>query len=926
MMQISVNINDTQKQLAIQPGDTLLDALRRAGYKSVKFADDTGLYGCDTVLLNGKAVSARLTMAAKADGAKIVTIEGLAKDGQLHPLQQAFIEHGAAQCGYHVPGMILTAKAFLDVHPNAAEADIREALIGTLDRDSGYKKPIEAILAYQRGEVGNTAAPKSENGLLVVNQPLPKVDAEKLVTGKAKFTDDYDLPGMLCAKILLSPHAHARIVKIDASKARALPGVQAVLTHEDLPKIRHTKAGQSHPEPSPYDHVILDSKVRFVGDRVALVAAESEAIAEAALRLIDVEYEILPAAFTAEDAIKPGAPVIHDEPDATGILDASRNLVGHLGVEVGNVEQGFAESDVIVEYTYYTKPIKHCEPEPHVSLAYLDENGRLVVVSSTQVPFHTRRQLARILQMPVGKIRVIKPRIGSGFGNKQGMNLEDAVAALTLKTRRPVKIMYTRAEEFICGWTRHPQTIRMKTGAKKDGTILANEMVVLAATGAYGDHAITVQSNVGNKVLPIYPIPNIRFACDVVYTNLPVCGAFRGYGATQGTFAQEGQIDELAKALNMDPLEIRQKNRIQTNYADPIAKKIGESTHGKARVIQSCGLGECIEKGAAAIGWAEKRGKRGDGAVKRGVGMACSMQGSGIPGVDWGAATIKMNDDGTFQLFVGATDLGTGSDTVLAQIAAETLGVRLDDISVLSSDTDLTPFDVGAYASSTTYISGGAVKKAAESARRKILAFAANMMGEAPETLTCRDRKVIAASGKEAALRDVAMHIVYKEKTQITATESHLSEDSPPPFTAQFAEVTVDTETGAVMLEKLVAAVDCGMPINPVLAEGQIEGALAQGIGYGLLEEMQFDAQGRLLNPNFDDYKILTAADMPELVTILVETREPTGPYGAKSVAEVPINCPAPAIANAVADALGVRLTDLPITPEKVLRALGRIR
>ena len=302
------------------------------------------------------------------------------------------------------------------------------------------------------------------------------------------------------------------------------------------------------------------------------------------------------------------------------------------------------------------------------------------------------------------------------------------------------------------------------------------------------------------------------------------------------------------------------------------------------------------------------------------------MQGSGIPGVDWGAATIKMNDDGTFQLFVGATDLGTGSDTVLAQIAAETLGVRLEDINVLSSDTDLTPFDVGAYASSTTYISGGAVKKAAESARRQMLAFAAKMMGEAPETLTCRDRKIIAASGKEAALRDVAMSITYKEKTQIAATESHLSEDSPPPFTAQFAEVTVDTETGEVKLEKLVAAVDCGMPINPVLAEGQIEGALAQGIGYGLLEEMQFDAQGRLLNPNFDDYKILTAADMPELVTILVETHEPTGPYGAKSVAEVPINCPAPAIANAVADAIGVRLTDLPITPEKVLRALGRIR
>ncbi len=924
-MQISVTMNGAAKQLAIQPGDTLLAVLRREGYKSVKFSDDTGVYGCDTVLLNGKAVSAQMTMAAKADGAEILTIEGLSQNGELHPLQQAFIEHGAVQCGYHVPGMILTVKAFLDAHPNPTEQEVREAIIGNLDRDSGYKKPIEAIMAYIQGEVGNANAVTQDAPLAVVNQPHPKVDAVKLVSGKAKFTDDYDVPGMLVGKILLSPHAHARIARIDVTKARALPGVHAVLTHEDLPKIRHTKAGQSYPEPSPYDHVILDSKVRFVGDRVALVAAESEAIAEEALRLIDVEYDILPAVFSQEEAIKPGAPVIHDEADATGIRDASRNLVGHLGVEVGNVEQGFAEADVIVENTYYTKPMKHAEPEPHISMAYLDDNDRLVVVSSTQVPFHTRRQLANILQMPVGDIRVIKPRIGSGFGNKQGMNLEDAVAVLTLKTKRPVKIRYTREEEFLCGWTRHPQIIKMKTGAKKDGTIIANEMVVLASTGAYGDHAITVQSNVGNKVLPIYPIPNIRFACDVVYTNLPVCGAFRGYGATQGTFAQEGQIDELAKALNMNPLEIRQKNRIHTNYADPIAKKIGESTHGNVRVIQSCGLGECIEKGAAAIGWNEKWGKPGDGTVKRGVGMACSMQGSGIPGVDWGAATIKLNDDGTFRLFVGATDLGTGSDTVLSQIAAETLGVKLEDISILSSDTDLTPFDVGAYASSTTYISGGAVKKAAEAARRQILDIAAKMLGDQPENLTCRDRKVTAKNGKEASMRDVAMYIVYKEKKQITVTESHMSEDSPPPFTAQFAEVTVDTDTGEVKVEQLVAAVDCGMPVNPQLAEGQIEGAVAQGIGYGLLEEMKFDSQGRLLNPNFDDYKILTAADMPKLTTILVQTDEPTGPYGAKSVSEVPINCPAPAIANAVAAAIGVRMTDLPITPEKVLKALGKL-
>lgn len=920
-MEISVTINGTRRQLTIQPHETLLEVVRRAGCKSVKFADDTGLYGCDTVLLSGKPISAHLTMAAKADGAEITTIEGLAGNGRLHPLQQAFIDYGAVQCGYHVPGMILAAKAFLDDHPNPTEQEVRDALTGNLDRDSGYKKPIEAIMAVAAGHYTPAAEDTEHNDLLVVHKSLPKVDALNLVTGKAKFTDDFEMPGMLYAKILKSPHAHARITRIHAEKARALPGVHAVLTHEDVPKVRHTKAGQSYHEPSPYDHVILDDKVRFIGDRVALVAAESEQIAENALELIEVEYEVLPAVFDMQAAVQPGAPVIHDEADAEGILDAPHNLVGHIGVDVGDVEQGFAEADVIIENTYYTKQMKHAMPEPHISLAYLDENDRLIVISSTQVPFHTRRQLTHILQMPPGKIRVIKPRIGSGFGNKQGMHLEDVAGVLALKTGRPVKIMYTRAEEFTCGWTRHPQIIRMKTGAKKDGAIIANEMRVLANTGAYGDHATTVQANVGNKVLPLYPIPNIRFACDVVYTNLPVCGAFRGYGATQGSFALERQVDELAKALHLDAVAIRQKNRIRLDHVDPISKKIGESTHGTARVIRSCGLGECIERGAAAIGWQTKRGKPGDGPIKRGVGMACSMQGSGIPGVDWGSATVKMHDDGTFRLFVGATDLGTGSDTILSQIAAETLGVRLEDIQILSSDTDFTPFDVGAYASSTTYISGGAVQKAAESAKERIVQIAAKMLDEAPENLSCRDRKVLAADGREASFADVAMYAVYQEKTQITVTESHLSNDSPPPFTAQFAEVEVDTDTGEVKVVNYVAAVDCGVAINPVLAEGQVEGAVAQGIGYALFEEMHFE-KGRLLNPNFDDYKILTAADMPPLQTILVETHEPTGPYGAKSVSEVPINGPAPAIANAIADAIGVRITDLPLTPEKVLAAL----
>ncbi len=925
-MQISVTLNEHKKVLDIQPYETLLEVLRREGCKSVKFCDDTGLWGCDTVLLNGNPVISNLTMAAKADGADITTLEGISKDGKLHPLQQAFVDHGAIQCGYHIPGMILTTLAFLKKNPNPTEAEVREALIGNLDRDSGYVKPIEAIMAYIEGkEADKPAGLKTD--LKIVNKTVPKVDAEKLVLGRPVFTDDFERPGMLIGKILTSPHAHARIKRINTDKARALPGVHAVLTHEDVPKIRCTKAGQSWPEPSPYDHLILDSKVRHVGDRVALVAAETAQIAENALELIEVDYEVLPAALTQEEAFAPGAPVIHDEDDAKGVEDASRNLIEHLGIEVGSVEEGFKQADIVVENTFRTKKQKHCMPEPHISMSYLDENGRLCIVTSTQVPFHTRRQLAYMLDMPMSHIRIIKPRIGSGFGNKQGMHLEDAVAVLTLKTRRPVKIFYTREEEFLCGWTRHPQTIRMKVGAKNDGKFVAVEMDVLASTGAYGEHATTVQGNTGNKVLPMYPAPNIKFSCDVVYTNEPVCGAFRGYGATQGSLGLEAAVDEIAKALNMDPLDVRKKNRIELNHEDPISKKIGESTHGKVRVIYSCGLGEMIEKGAELIGWKEKHGNPGSGRVRRGLGMACSMQGSGIPGVDWAAVTLKLNEDGTVGIYTGATDLGTGSDTVITQIVAETLGLEMKDLTILSSDTDLTPFDVGAYASSTTYISGGAALKTAQKLRDEILNIAGKMMDEHPADLECTDRKVVSKkTGKEESFKDVAMYIGYKEKKQLTVTESHLSNDSPPPFSVQFVEVSVDTETGYVNVENIVAAVDCGTPINPQLALGQLQGAVAQGLGYGLFEEMVFDDKGNCLNPNFDDYKIFTPADIPNMETFLAETDEPTGPYGGKSVSEVPINCPAPAIGNAIADALGIRIMEFPLTPERVLHAIEKAK
>jgi putative selenate reductase molybdopterin-binding subunit len=759
----------------------------------------------------------------------------------------------------------------------------------------------------------------------VVGKNLRKVDGVKLVTGRPAFTDDIHLPGMLYGKIMPSPHAHARIVRIDATKARALAGVHAVLTYKDVPRVPHTTAGQAWPEPSPYDTYLLDNKVRFVGDRVAAVAAETRAIAEKALKLIDVEYDVLPAVLDMEQAMVDGAPVIHDEPDSTKIHDKEHNIAGYILREIGNVEEGFRECDVVIEREFRTGRQQHCPIEPHITIAWLDPDGRLVIRTSTQVPYHSRRQCAMILQLPVSRIHVVKPRIGGGFGGKQEMLLEDITGALALATRRPVKIEFTREEEFYMARSRHPQILRMKMGAKSDGTIVASQMVVLATTGAYGSHSTTVQGNTGSKVLPLYRAEHMRFQCHVVYTNAPVAGAFRGYGCPQGFFAQESVVDELAHELKMDPLEFRRRNSIRLGDIDKLSAQLGEGREGLPRVIRSCGLYDCIDRGSAAIDWDKKRKARPrPGHLKRGVGVSFTMQGSGIAGIDWASAFLKMNEDGSFFMQAGASDVGAGADTVLSQIAAETLGVTLDKIVITTGDTDTTPFDVGAYASSTTIISGGAARKAAEKVRQQVFEVAARMLDTTPDNLTCGGNKVstVCECAKSVTMTEIAMQAMYKEKLQIMDGASHFNTDSPPPFCVTFAEVEVDTQTGQVHVLHLVSAVDPGTAINPMQAEGQVEGAVAQGLGYALTEELLLDELGRPRNASFMDYKMFTAKDMPKLTTILAETHEPLGPYGAKSISEVPINGPAPAIANAIFHAVGVRIRKVPIRPEDILRAL----
>ena len=758
----------------------------------------------------------------------------------------------------------------------------------------------------------------------VVNHRVEKIDALALACGTAQFTDDVDIRGLLTGRLLYSPHAHARIKKIDTRAARKVPGVLAVLTHEDLPRVRHTTAGQGYPEPSPYDTLVLSEKARYVGDRIAAVAAETPEAAQEALSKIQVDYEVLPAVFDTLEAMKDGAPVIHDESDAKNIPDARHNICAKFDFEVKESEW-FSEADVVVDQTYKTQWAQHCALEPHIAITYFDGDGRLVIRTSTQVPFHARRITAMVLKLPLKSIRVIKPRIGGGFGSKQEVLLEPICAALTLATRRPVKIEFSRKETFISSRTRHPFVVRLKTGAKRDGTITDAHMEVYCDNGAYGAHSLTVMMCSGSHTLPMYQAKNTRFIGRSVYTNLPVGGAYRGFGATQGFFAWESQMDLMAEKLGLDPIEFRKKNYIRSGEGSPVFKAMGEGREGIEQKIASCGMDECITKGLAAIGWREKkkRYQKQSGTKRRGLGCACMMQGSGIPEVDMAAASLKMNEDGSFNLLIGATDLGTGSDTILAQIAAEVLGVTVQDIIVLSSDTDLTPFDVGAYASSTTFISGNAVKKAALHAREQILKVAAKILDEKTEDIELAGGKAVGKSGRSCTLGEVAnTAFYYHDQHQILGVASHTAQSSPPPFAAHFADVEVDTETGQVKILDYVSTVDCGTAINPTLAEGQNDGAVLNGLSYALTEEMEFGPTGAMRNASFRDYKMFTTKDAPPFKTIMIPTYEPDGPFGAKSVSEIGINGPQPAIANAIYDAVGVRLCAPPFTPEKVLQAL----
>ena len=755
-----------------------------------------------------------------------------------------------------------------------------------------------------------------------VNQPVRKKDAMALVTGQPVFMDDIAPKECLIVKLLRSPHAHAWIRSIKTDIAMKVPGIECILTYKDVPQKRFTLAGQTYPEPSPYDRLILDPHLRFVGDPVAIIAGQTEEAVDRAMKLIKVEYDVLEPILDLRNA-KDNEILIHPEENWIANCpvgaDNQRNLCASGDQIEGDIEAVLADCDVVVEETYHTKANQQAMMETFRTYTYLDTYQRLNVISSTQITFHVRRILSNALGIPKSQIRVVKPRIGGGFGAKQTAVSEVYPAIVTMKTKKPAKIIFSRYESQIASSPRHEMEITVRIGANKEGKIRAIDLYTLSNTGAYGEHGPTTVGLSGHKSIPLYgKTEAFRFHYDVVYTNTMSAGAYRGYGATQGIFALESAVNELADKLNMDPVYLREINMVQQGQRMPAYYN---------ELLQSSALDRCMARVKKMMNWDEKFPCRdmGNGKV-RGVGVAMAMQGSGISNVDVGSVTIKVNDDGFYAMTIGAADMGTGCDTTLAQIAADCLNCDLDNIIVYGSDTDVSPYDSGSYASSTAYITGGAVVKACDSLKKRILKEGSRLLQLPEEELDFDGSYIVSLHNpdKKITLKDLANESLHTTNNALQVTESNYSQTSPPPFMVGMAEVEVDTETGAIELIDYAAAVDCGTPLNPNLARVQTEGGLAQGIGMALYEDIIYNEKGQNLTNSFMQYKIPCRQDVGKIRVELESSYEPTGPFGAKSIGEVVINTPSPAIAHAVYNAVKVRVRELPITPEKLLKEMGK--
>ncbi len=754
-----------------------------------------------------------------------------------------------------------------------------------------------------------------------VSKAYRKKDAMQLVTGQPVYMDDLVPANCLIVKLLRSPHANAIVKTINTAVAKKVPGIEAIFTWEDVPQDapRYTQAGQTFPEASPRDRLLIDRHVRFVGDVVAIVAGKDEKCVDKALRLIKVEYEVLDAVLDYHTA-KDNPVLVHPEENWEALCpvgaDNKRNLCAHGEEGDGDIEAVLANSDIVIEHTYHTKACQQAMMETFRTYCSIDLYGRLNILSSTQIVFHTRRNVANALHIPKSMIRVIKPRVGGGFGAKQTNVCEVYPAFVTWKTKKPSKIIFSRVESQIASSPRHEMEIHLRLGATKEGIVKGIDMYTLSNTGAYGEHGPTTVGLSGHKSIPLYAKAEaFRFTYDVVYTNHMSAGAYRGYGATQGLFAVESAVNELAAKLHMDPFEIRQKNIVKEGDYMP-------AYYGATNT--SCALDRCLAKVHEMIRWDEKYPVHdlGNGKV-RAVGMGMAMQGSGISGMDVGSATLKVNDEGFYSLVIGAADMGTGCDTTLAQIAAEVLDCELDDITVFGADTDTSPYDSGSYASSTTYVTGKAVEKCALKLREQISKLGAEMLECAPDEVTFDGRKVYvdAAPERGVSLAEIASASQFGHMVPLEVTETHTSPLSPPPYMVGAAEIELDKETGEVKVLEFDACVDCGTPINPNLTRVQAEGGILQGIGMTLTENITYDAKGYPMENSLFQYKIPARVDIGHINVEFENSYEPNGPFGAKSIGEVVINTPLPAISDAIYNAIGTRFYELPITPEQVAMA-----
>ena len=754
-----------------------------------------------------------------------------------------------------------------------------------------------------------------------VSKAYRKKDAMQLVTGQPVYMDDLVPANCLIVKLLRSPHANAIVKTVNTAVAKKVPGIEAIFTWEDVPQDapRYTQAGQTFPEASPRDRLLIDRHVRFVGDVVAIVAGKDEKCVDKALRLIKVEYEVLDAVLDYHTA-KDNPVLVHPEENWEALCpvgaDNKRNLCAHGEEGDGDIEAVLANSDIVIEHTYHTKACQQAMMETFRTYCSIDLYGRLNILSSTQIVFHTRRNVANALHIPKSMIRVIKPRVGGGFGAKQTNVCEVYPAFVTWKTKKPSKIIFSRVESQIASSPRHEMEIHLRLGATKEGIVKGIDLYTLSNTGAYGEHGPTTVGLSGHKSIPLYAKAEaFRFTYDVVYTNHMSAGAYRGYGATQGLFAVESAVNELAAKLHMDPFEIRQKNIVKEGDYMP-------AYYGATNT--SCALDRCLAKVHEMIRWDEKYPVHdlGNGKV-RAVGMGMAMQGSGISGMDVGSATLKVNDEGFYSLVIGAADMGTGCDTTLAQIAAEVLDCELDDITVFGADTDTSPYDSGSYASSTTYVTGKAVEKCALKLREQISKLGAEMLECAPDEVTFDGRKVYvdAAPERGVSLAEIASASQFGHMVPLEVTETHTSPLSPPPYMVGAAEIELDKETGEVKVLEFDACVDCGTPINPNLTRVQAEGGILQGIGMTLTENITYDAKGYPMENSLFQYKIPARVDIGHINVEFENSYEPNGPFGAKSIGEVVINTPLPAISDAIYNAIGTRFYELPITPEQVAMA-----